>query len=83
MILYIPSMIFKDIIRISDEIVFFSLMKDVETCYLLLCCSLFHRRWSRCGDICWCLFPRLSSESLLQDKVLEELCFLRYFLLAL
>lgn len=29
MILYIPSMIFKDIIRISDEIVFFSLMKDV------------------------------------------------------
>ena len=41
MILYVPSMIFKDIITISDEAVFFSLMKDVETCYLQLCCSLF------------------------------------------
>lgn len=57
-------------------------MKDVETCYLLLCCSLFHRRWSDVGSICWCLFQG-SPQSPCWDKVLEELCFLRYFLLAL
>lgn len=74
-VLYVHPVIFEDIIRISIEVVVFI----NEGRNLLLCCSFYHREWSRCCSICPCLFPRLCSESIHRTRFWRSLCLPKVF----